>query len=291
MLVKAQVDKNGPAIACDLTAIAPDQRERHTVIAEQLFGAVQETQELPDGYAFRLPQESDMLLKAAEFMSNERLCCSFFGFTLEIEPQGGPFWLKLTGNEQVQQFIQAEFSLEGVSLSKDNTFQVATQPPVIACDPGALTAEEHKHWLEEIGPQLYGAIQEIQELPNGYAFRLPSDPESLRLVAEDLNMERLCCPFVRYTLEVEPNRGAFWLRFTGGEGVKEFLRMAFESGNLLDERVAKAAGFSIAARTDLNSVETTLETIDRVNERFARGEGSLIEAVTNASDGGDTFGS
>jgi hypothetical protein len=67
--------------------------------------------------------------------------------------------------------------------------------------------------------------------------------------------------------------------------------MAFESGNLLDERVAKAAGFSIAARTDLNSVETTLETIDRVNERFARGEGSLIEAVTNASDGGDTFGS
>jgi hypothetical protein len=270
MLIKDQVEETEPAIACDLTAIAPEQRERHGVIAEQLFGAVQETQELPDGYAFRLPGTSEMLLKAAEFVSNERLCCSFFGFTLEIEPQGGSLWLKLTGSEQVKQFIQAEFLSQGLSLNKGNTFQVATQAPVIACDPGALTAEDHKQWLEEIGPQLYGAIQEIQELPNGYAFRLPNDPEILLLAVEDLNMERLCCPFVRYTLEIEPNKGPFWLRFTGGEGVKEFLRLAFEAGNLLDERVAKAAGFNVTARTDLNSVETTLETIDRINERFAR---------------------
>ncbi len=145
---------------------------------------------------------------------------------------------------------------------------------VIACDPHALTAEEHERWLGTIAPQLYGAIQEIQELPDGYAFRLPNDPQMLLLAAEDLNMERLCCPFVRYTLEIEPNRGPFWLRFTGGEGVKEFLRMSFESSNLLDEQVAKAAGFSVAARTDLDSVETVLETIDRVNERFARAANS-----------------
>ena len=140
----------------------------------------------------------------------------------------------------------------------------------IACDAHALAAEQHKRWMESIGPQLYGAVQEIRELPDGYAFRLPNNPEILLLVAEDLNMERLCCPFVRYTLEVEPNRGPFWLHFTGGEGVKEFLRMSFESSNLLAEQVAGAAGFSVAARTDLDSVETVLETIDRLNERFAR---------------------
>jgi hypothetical protein len=151
----------------------------------------------------------------------------------------------------------------------DKTTELGTQSPVIACDPSALTTEEQKRWTEEIGRQLYGAIQEIQELPDGYVFRLPNDSKILLLVAEDLNMERLCCPFVRYTLELEPNRGPFWLRFTGGEGVKAFLRMAFETGNLLDEQVAKAAGFSVADRTDLNSVETILETIDRVNERFA----------------------
>ncbi len=158
-------------------------------------------------------------------------------------------------------------------LTVDKTTELETQPPVIACDPSPIPPDQRERWLEEIGPQLYGAVQEIQELPNGYAFRLPSDPEMLLLAAEDFNMERLCCPFVRYTLEIEPNRGPFWLRFTGGEGVKEFLRMAFEAGNLLDERVAQAAGFSVAARTDLNSVETVLETIDRVNERFARTAG------------------
>lgn len=160
-----------------------------------------------------------------------------------------------------------------MSATDENT-KLETQPPVIACDPSALTPQDYERWMGEIGKQLYGAVQEIQELPNGYAFRLPTEPEMLRLVAEDLNMERLCCSFIRYTLEIEPNRGPFWLRFTGGEGVKEFLRLAFEAGNLLDERVAQAAGFSVAARTDLNSVETVLETIDKVNERFAKAAGS-----------------
>ena len=108
----------------------------------------------------------------------------------------------------------------------DKTTELETQPPVIACDPYALTPDQRERWME-VGPQLYKAFQEIQELPYGYAFRLPSDPEILLLAAEDLNFERLCCPFVHYTLEIEPNRGPFWLRMTGGEGVKEFLRMAF----------------------------------------------------------------
>lgn len=154
-------------------------------------------------------------------------------------------------------------------LTTDKTTELETKPPVIACDPNAVAPDQQEYWVKEIVPKLYRAVQEIQELPDGYAFRLPSDPEMLLLVAEDLNMERLCCPFVRYTLEIEPNKGPFWLRFTGGEGVKEFVRMAFEAANLIDERVAKAAGFSISARTELDSVETTLETIDRVNERFA----------------------
>jgi hypothetical protein len=82
-------------------------------------------------------------------------------------------------------------------------------------------------------------------------------------------MERLCCPFVRYTLEIEPNRGPFWLRMTGVEGVKEFLRMSFEEANLFDEQVARAAGFNVAASKDMDSVETALEATDRINQRFA----------------------
>jgi hypothetical protein len=99
-------------IACDLTAIPAERREQHNAIAEQIFAAVLETRELPIGYAFRLPEELGTLLKAAEFVSLERLCCPFFSFALELEPKGGPFWLKLTGGEGVKLFIESTFTLQ-----------------------------------------------------------------------------------------------------------------------------------------------------------------------------------
>ena len=105
-------------------------------------------------------------------------------------------------------------------MSTDTTTTTTQSEVPIACIPHAVPAEQRERWMI-VGTQLYAAVQEVQELPDGYAFRLPTDPEILLLVAEDLNMERLCCPFLRFTLEIEPNSGPFWLRFTGGEGAVE----------------------------------------------------------------------
>jgi len=49
--------------------------------------------------------------------------------------------------------------------------------------------------------------------------------------------------------------------------------MSFETSNLLNEQVAQAVGFGIAARTDINSVETALEMVSLVNEAFAKTAG------------------
>ena len=154
-------------------------------------------------------------------------------------------------------------------MSTDTTAQSEV---IIACNPNALTPQQRECWLE-VGTQLYAAVQEVQELPDGYAFRLPSTSEMLLLVAEDLNFERLCCPFIHFTLDIAPNGAPFWLRYTGGEGVKEFLRISFEMSNLLNEQVAQAAGLSIAARTDINSLETGLQVTSLVNEQFAKAAG------------------
>lgn len=143
------------------------------------------------------------------------------------------------------------------------------QEMVIACDPSALSKEQMEYWMGVIAPKLYQSVEEIQELPNGFAWRLPSNAETLMLMAEDLNMERLCCPFVHYTVEIEPNQGPFWLKMTGGEGVKAFLRMTFETVNLFDAAVAEAAGFSALTDKDIDSVERVLETVEQINERFA----------------------
>lgn len=109
MTSKSHVEKVSP-FACVMDAIEPSKRQQHLAAAKHLFGSVEEIRELPDGYAFHLPNESDVLLKVAEFISLERLCCPFFGFSLEVEPEGGAAWLHLTGREGVKPFIREEIS-------------------------------------------------------------------------------------------------------------------------------------------------------------------------------------
>ena len=99
----------GPApFACDVGAIEPGRRGEHAATTAELFRAVESVRELPDGYAFRLAEGPDALLRAARFIALERLCCPFFGFAIEVEPDGGPLWLSLTGREGVKPFIRAE---------------------------------------------------------------------------------------------------------------------------------------------------------------------------------------
>ena len=139
----------------------------------------------------------------------------------------------------------------------------------IACDYNAVSPEQQDYWVKELLPKLYQQVEEIQELPNGWAWRLPAKPEILMLLAEDLNLERLCCPFVHYTLEIERNHGPFWLKWTGSEGVKAFLRMAFVEANLFNEEVLKAAGFDVSKGRDIDSVQTAMDLIEYVNQSFA----------------------
>ena len=110
--LKAMTDAGAsPAapFACDLHALAPVDRDRHIAATLTLFGAVQGVVELSNGYAFHLPDQPPLLRLAAEFIIKERLCCPFFGFAVEIEPEGGALWLRLTGREGIKPFIQAEF--------------------------------------------------------------------------------------------------------------------------------------------------------------------------------------
>ena len=98
-------------IACDLAAIPADEREAHETLARQLFfEAIAERHELSDGFAFQFRADQYALLVA--FVANERLCCPFFRFTVEVMPARGPIWLHITGGEGVKEFIQSEFTKE-----------------------------------------------------------------------------------------------------------------------------------------------------------------------------------
>jgi hypothetical protein len=96
------------AFACDMLALAPEDRAKHTQTIHALFGSVVAVQELADGYAFRLPEADGILLTSVTFIANEKHCCPFFQFDLRIEPAGRAQWLHLTGPPGVKPFIRAE---------------------------------------------------------------------------------------------------------------------------------------------------------------------------------------
>ena len=91
----------------------------------------------------------------------------------------------------------------------------------IACDLTAIKADERPHH-EALTYRLFSAVQEVHELPDGYGFRLPL--EMLLTTAEFVSRERLCCPFFRFRLEIEPAGAALWLHLAGNEEIKQFVQ-------------------------------------------------------------------
>jgi hypothetical protein len=93
----------------------------------------------------------------------------------------------------------------------------------IACEPGAFPsrADFDAHLSE--GRLLLGPALERRELPDGWAFRLPNDDETVLAVARWTVAERRCCPFFTFAIEREPEPGALWLRITGPEDAKRVL--------------------------------------------------------------------
>ena len=99
----------------------------------------------------------------------------------------------------------------------------AVQESPFACNLLALDAAGRRRH-KAVSEQMHAAVKEVQELPDGYAFRFPAEQATILLVAEFIARERLCCPFFRFELVAEQEDGPLWLRLRGREGVKEFIR-------------------------------------------------------------------
>jgi hypothetical protein len=65
--------------------------------------------------------------------------------------------------------------------------------------------------------------QEARWLPEGITLRYSSEQGTLALLGEFIQLERQCCPFLRFQLTVEPGGGPIWLELTGPPGTRDFL--------------------------------------------------------------------
>jgi hypothetical protein len=91
------------------------------------------------------------------------------------------------------------------------------------CDFSAMDLEQRKrHSI--LARDLLPKHLERKELPDGYAFRFSNDRVLFTGLSELASLERLCCPFLTITLELQRDQGPTWLKLTGEDGVKDFLR-------------------------------------------------------------------
>ena len=102
----------------------------------------------------------------------------------------------------------------------------------LACNLNALSAPQRERH-HALGEKIRAAVVDRAELANGYALvldfsRLPLDraraPFCIVEVAEWVDMEAKCCPFLDFGIAVAGKGGPVTLRLTGGKNVKAFLK-------------------------------------------------------------------
>jgi len=101
-----------------------------------------------------------------------------------------------------------------------------TESP-FACDRAALTPQARKRHFDVLSPALRARKKSVRELRDGFEFEFPPDSATLQLVSEWVAGERLCCRFFDIDMHVDREGGSLWLRLTGREGVKQFIRADF----------------------------------------------------------------
>jgi hypothetical protein len=97
---------------CNVKALTPEERARHTRLTDKLMATRKETVETAKGYEFQFSPKTVSLAELAEWVSAESKCCPFFDFHIDLEGEGSLLCLRLTGEEGIKAFIRAEFHLE-----------------------------------------------------------------------------------------------------------------------------------------------------------------------------------
>jgi hypothetical protein len=96
--------------------------------------------------------------------------------------------------------------------------------PPVAC---LLTAPELRARRDTALADFRASQLDAREIANasgeGFAFRFAASASRLTALTELIELERQCCPFLRFHLIVEPANGPVWLELTGPPGTRELL--------------------------------------------------------------------
>src|ERR1700674_1704740 len=100
-------------VACCLSAA--ELRKREATLLARFKSAVIATEELPEGYVFRLLGDKRCMAVVWELIVAERECCPFLTFELTAQPNMGPVSVRVTGPARAKDFLKTILCNSGES--------------------------------------------------------------------------------------------------------------------------------------------------------------------------------
>jgi hypothetical protein len=101
-----------------------------------------------------------------------------------------------------------------------------SSPTPFVCDMAALSGEQRARH-HELAVILQASLAAIHELPDGYDFEFPWNPDTYNALAEITPLEHACCPFFDIGIRIESESNKLCWRLSGREGIKPFIRAEF----------------------------------------------------------------
>lgn len=105
----------------------------------------------------------------------------------------------------------------------DEAIEPTAETPV-AC---LLSEREQAVRGDVLGREIFSRVEQVVELPDGYAYRFPAAEAGGEALLGFVAAERRCCPFLAFELAFEPDGGPVWLRLRGSADAKRFVRDTF----------------------------------------------------------------
>jgi hypothetical protein len=91
----------------------------------------------------------------------------------------------------------------------------------------SLTDKELRERREKYHNRVAGSLIESEELDNGTRFRFRIGNSTLVDLAEIINLERDCCPFLSFSLAIDTGSNTVSLEMIGPGKTREIIRSLF----------------------------------------------------------------
>lgn len=124
-------------------------------------------------------------------------------------------------------FIATSLLIAAASLGLSPIRAAESNRAPLACNLKAFQPGERAQWKKLID-RMKDSVTVARELTDGWALQIDTARMPVVDLAQWISLERKCCPFFDFEVDLHGVDGSVWMSLKGGEGVKEFIAQDFQ---------------------------------------------------------------